>query len=68
MFLKVRLNNTYKGLPLFFISAQFKIILQISTMLVKSAKFIASYGQQTEMPDDKNLEIAFIGRSNVGKS
>jgi GTP-binding protein len=37
-------------------------------MLVKSAKFIASYGQQTEMPDDKNLEIAFIGRSNVGKS
>jgi len=37
-------------------------------MLVKSAKFIAAYGKQTEMPEGTLPEIAFIGRSNVGKS
>ncbi len=37
-------------------------------MLVKSAKFLASYGTNAKMPADKFPEFAFIGRSNVGKS
>lgn len=37
-------------------------------MDVKSAIFVASYGKQSQIPQDKRAEIAFIGRSNVGKS
>lgn len=37
-------------------------------MKIKSAKFIRSYATAESMPDSKEPEFAFIGRSNVGKS
>jgi GTP-binding protein len=33
-----------------------------------SAKFLSSYAQLEQLPNDGKPEIAFIGRSNVGKS
>lgn len=37
-------------------------------MQIKNAKFIKSVVDDTSLPDDKLLQVAFIGRSNVGKS
>jgi GTP-binding protein len=37
-------------------------------MKVKSAEFITSAFKETDWPDDAKPEIAFMGRSNVGKS
>ena len=37
-------------------------------MIIKNARFDASYPGILKMPDDKFPEFAFIGRSNVGKS
>lgn len=37
-------------------------------MRVTSAKFVKSAFKETDWPRDKRLEIAFLGRSNVGKS
>ncbi|MDY0132268.1 MAG: ribosome biogenesis GTP-binding protein YihA/YsxC [Desulforegulaceae bacterium] len=36
--------------------------------LIKSAEFLTSAGNESEYPDDSVPEIAFAGRSNVGKS
>lgn len=36
--------------------------------MIKSAEFVKSSGKYSQCPTDKKLEIAFIGRSNVGKS
>ncbi len=32
------------------------------------AKFVSAYGVSSQLPPSENLEIAFAGRSNVGKS
>lgn len=37
-------------------------------MKLNQAKFIAAYGTAEQVPTSKNPEIAFVGRSNVGKS
>jgi len=37
-------------------------------MRITSAKFVKSAFKQTDWPRDKRPEIAFLGRSNVGKS
>ena len=37
-------------------------------MEIKSAEFVASYPRESDCPKDGRPEIAFIGRSNVGKS
>ena len=37
-------------------------------MEVRSARFIKSYGEYTQMSFEQRPEFAFIGRSNVGKS
>jgi GTP-binding protein len=37
-------------------------------MIIRSAKFIKSSSKLSQCPDSQNPEIAFIGRSNVGKS
>lgn len=37
-------------------------------MKLNQAKFIAAYGTIDQVPKSKNPEIAFVGRSNVGKS
>ncbi len=37
-------------------------------MKLNQAKFIAAYGTIKQVPQSKNPEIAFVGRSNVGKS
>lgn len=37
-------------------------------MIIKNVKFVKSAVKENEYPDLKKLEIAFIGRSNVGKS
>ena len=33
-----------------------------------NSNFYCSYGEYKEIPDEKTLELAFIGRSNSGKS
>lgn len=33
-----------------------------------NARFVASYGTSAQLPPSKHPEIAFVGRSNVGKS
>ena len=35
---------------------------------VSNAKFIASYGNATQLPESIKPEVVFVGRSNVGKS
>lgn len=35
---------------------------------VKNAKFLAAYATVEQLPESAKLEIAFVGRSNVGKS
>ena len=37
-------------------------------MIIKKVNFIKSAVTENEYPDKKKLEVAFIGRSNVGKS
>lgn len=37
-------------------------------MKYNSARFVASYGTSKQLPESKHPEIAFVGRSNVGKS
>jgi GTP-binding protein len=37
-------------------------------MVIRTAKFVASYPRVEKAPISKNPEYAFIGRSNVGKS
>lgn len=37
-------------------------------MNFNNAKFETSYGVSAQLPPDENIEIAFAGRSNVGKS
>src|SRR6476619_5929009 len=37
-------------------------------MRINSAKFVKSAFKETDWPRDKRPEIAFLGRSNVGKS
>ena len=37
-------------------------------MKYNSARFVASYGTSKQLPPSKRPEIAFVGRSNVGKS
>ena len=37
-------------------------------MKYNSARFVASYGTSKQLPEAKHPEIAFVGRSNVGKS
>jgi GTP-binding protein len=37
-------------------------------MEIQSAEFVASYPRERDCPQDGRSEIAFIGRSNVGKS
>ncbi|MCH5195938.1 MAG: YihA family ribosome biogenesis GTP-binding protein [Oscillospiraceae bacterium] len=37
-------------------------------MNYNNAKFFASYGKISQLPEPSRTEIAFIGRSNVGKS
>lgn len=37
-------------------------------MEVQSAKFLKSFGEYIQMPNEQRPEFAFIGRSNVGKS
>ncbi len=37
-------------------------------MQFQNAKFVASYGTYAQIPPCKSVEIAFAGRSNVGKS
>jgi len=40
----------------------------ICTMVIKSAKYLISSASYLQCPPSDKLEIAFIGRSNVGKS
>jgi GTP-binding protein len=37
-------------------------------MEIKSARFISSFDDMEKLPQDQRPELAFIGRSNVGKS
>ena len=37
-------------------------------MQFQNAKFVASYGTYAQIPPSRSMEIAFAGRSNVGKS
>ena len=37
-------------------------------MKYNSARFVASYGTSKQLPESKHPEVAFVGRSNVGKS
>lgn len=37
-------------------------------MQFQNAKFVASYGTFAQIPPSRSMEIAFAGRSNVGKS
>ncbi|MBP9988490.1 MAG: YihA family ribosome biogenesis GTP-binding protein [Ruminococcus sp.] len=37
-------------------------------MNLNNVKYEASYGTSQQLPESKNIEIAFAGRSNVGKS
>lgn len=37
-------------------------------MEIKSARFISSFAEMSKLPQDGKPELAFIGRSNVGKS
>ncbi|TNE78883.1 MAG: YihA family ribosome biogenesis GTP-binding protein [Bacteroidetes bacterium] len=37
-------------------------------MEIKTARFISSYTELSKLPSDQKVELAFIGRSNVGKS
>jgi GTP-binding protein len=37
-------------------------------MKYNSARFVASYGTSKQLPPSKHPEVAFVGRSNVGKS
>ena len=37
-------------------------------MKYNQAKFVASYGTSKQLPASKHPEVAFVGRSNVGKS
>ena len=37
-------------------------------MEIKQAEFIKSAVTPTQYPEDDKIEIAFVGRSNVGKS
>jgi GTP-binding protein len=37
-------------------------------MIIKQSKFIISAVKPSQYPDDNRVEIAFVGRSNVGKS
>lgn len=37
-------------------------------MNLNNAKFIASYGLSSQLPKSEKMEIAFAGKSNVGKS
>lgn len=37
-------------------------------MKLNQAKFVAAYGTIEQVPPSKNPEVAFVGRSNVGKS
>lgn len=37
-------------------------------MKFNNVKYEASYGTSQQLPESKNIEIAFAGRSNVGKS
>ena len=41
---------------------------EIRTMIIKSAEFVTSATRPSEYPPEGYLEIAFAGRSNVGKS
>ncbi len=43
-------------------------IVEISDMVIKTAKFIVSNTDYNKCPETKLPEYAFIGRSNVGKS
>jgi len=40
----------------------------VSPMQIKSAEFVASAAEVGDCPDWRHPEVAFIGRSNVGKS
>jgi GTP-binding protein len=42
--------------------------IYIAAMEIKSATFISSYTQISKLPAGNKPELAFIGRSNVGKS
>ncbi len=37
-------------------------------MQFQNAKFVASYGTFSQIPPSNTIEVAFVGRSNVGKS
>ncbi len=37
-------------------------------MKYNQAKFITSYGLLSQIPPSEKIEVAFAGRSNVGKS
>ena len=37
-------------------------------MNFQNAAFTAAYGKKSQFPDSERMEIAFVGRSNVGKS
>lgn len=37
-------------------------------MIIKSSEFIISAVNRIQYPDDNRVEVAFVGRSNVGKS
>ena len=53
-----------------FFSASGLILSQIYCLLmeIKSARFISSFAEMAKLPQDQKPELAFIGRSNVGKS
>ena len=37
-------------------------------MRIKQSEFVTSAVKRSQYPDDKRIEVAFVGRSNVGKS